>query len=319
MAGFEPRKPRRRAGPVGTSGMESVSAPAAPVVALARHGYHRHPASDRDRSPAGTGATVPRRDFPAPAGAAAGGAGARRAAPRRPPTAPPRVPDGIKSVIPSDDGRDLDARRSAHGCSPVSVCGRSPRTRTCSAWCGGIAVADAAGGRAPRQGRSARASAGPLVFLPLRDRWRDQRHRTFSAPRRAPGARVRIISATPSRAASRSPIATCAHRALTKENLDFFLHLGDLRLRQRRRHDHARRLPQRVPPLPREPAAAGPAGAGAARGRLGRRRVLQRRRPHGRSGASRGSARRAWFEAMPVQASPTTASTARSSGVASRG
>ena len=193
--------------------------------------YHRHPLRPIEIAPpAGTGATLPRRDFLRLLGAAAGGALALAAVPRRASaltTAPPAFPDGIKSGDPRPTTGVIWTRVAAPtDASPVSVMWSVAEDADLQRVVrGGIAVADAAGGHHVK-----------VEVRGLRpDRWYFYRFETGGET--SVTGRLRTAPRTGARADHlRYAFASCqqitdsyyvAHRELTKENLDFFLHLGD--------------------------------------------------------------------------------------------
>ncbi|MBM4244547.1 MAG: hypothetical protein FJ148_12125 [Deltaproteobacteria bacterium] len=191
---------------------------------------HRHPLRPLEIAPPpGTGATLPRRDFLRLLGAAAGGAVALAAVPRRAAaqSATATYPDGIKSGDPQPTTGVIWTRVAAPAdASPVSVLWSVAEDADLQRVVrGGLAVAKATGGHHVK-----------VVVRGLKpDRWYHYRFEVGGETsvtgrlRTAPRAGTR-----PDRL--RYGFASCqqitdsyyvAHKELTRENLDFFLHLGD--------------------------------------------------------------------------------------------
>ena len=192
--------------------------------------YHHHPLRPIEIAPPpGAGATLPRRDFLRLLGAAAGGAVALAAVPRRAAaqSATPAFPDGIKSGDPQPTTGVIWTRVAAPAdASPVSVMWSVAEDADLQRVVrGGFAVADAAGGHHVK-----------VVVRGLKpDRWYHYRFEVGGES--SVTGRLRTAPRTGARPDRlRYGFASCqqitdsyyvAHRELTKENLDFFLHLGD--------------------------------------------------------------------------------------------
>ena len=192
--------------------------------------YHHHPLRPIEIAPPpGAGATLPRRDFLRLLGAAAGGAVALAAVPRRAAaqSATPAFPDGIKSGDPQPTTGVIWTRVAAPAdASPVSVMWSVAEDADLQRVVrGGLAVADAAGGHHVK-----------VVVRGLKpDRWYHYRFEVGGES--SVTGRLRTAPRTGARPDRlRYGFASCqqitdsyyvAHRELTKENLDFFLHLGD--------------------------------------------------------------------------------------------
>lgn len=193
--------------------------------------YHRHLLRPIEIAPPpGTGGTLPRREFLRLLGAAAGGVAVLAARPRVAagqvvPT--PAFPDGIKSGDPKPTTAVIWTRVVAPGdASPVavtwSVAEDADMQRVVR---GGIAVANAAGGHHVKV----------LVRGLKPDRWYHYRFeregeasvvgRLRTSPRTGVRAdRLRYAFAS---CQQRTASYYVAHRAITQENVDFLLHLGD--------------------------------------------------------------------------------------------
>ena len=192
--------------------------------------YHHHPLRPIEIAPPpGAGATLPRRDFLRLLGAAAGGAVALAAVPRRAAaqSATAAFPDGIKSGDPQPTTGVIWTRVAAPAdASPVSVMWSVAEDADLQRVVrGGLAVADAAGGHHVK-----------VVVRGLKpDRWYHYRFEVGGES--SVTGRLRTAPRTGARPDRlRYGFASCqqitdsyyvAHRELTKENLDFFLHLGD--------------------------------------------------------------------------------------------
>jgi alkaline phosphatase D len=192
--------------------------------------YHRHPLRPIEIAPPpGTGATLPRRDFLRLLGAAAGGAVALAAVPRRAAaqSATAAFPSGIKSGDPQPTtGVIWTCVAAPADASPVSVMWSVAEDADLQRVVrGGLAVADASGGH--------------HVKIEVRglkpDRW--YHYRFEAGGETSVTGRLRTAPRTGARPDRlRYGFASCqqitdsyyvAHRELTRENLDFFLHLGD--------------------------------------------------------------------------------------------